>query len=794
MSVVTQQELELLRTHPQGTKLWLSIYRPSIVLACRVNDAAIALGARSITYDGVSSGSFSLVNSGMTLLVGSAAGKDDKGRIRVKSATSSVLTVAENNHINWADNDFLTVISFYEINAIYPRIIQDPADPLDVIFYKDYDIAYSNQNSVLGSFVCMGPHRAAFREAGQASIYYTASGTSNVKGDALTYSWFFEGATVTGSASQNPGNILYNTPGHYTTRLIVSNASGGTDTSYRHVSIYDRPENGTTNPILKWSLEQFSGSRDKGGYQGRIKIYQDTFEDNVIRDGSLVVIFSDNRFGDTERSIGGNAEGADSIFFVGYIVDGSIEFNYADKMVEFHIGSPSEIMKIAEGFSISVESKTSPATWFELLDMNLKRAIYHYLKWHTTCLFTMDVMFNGTDQNIQYFDADRTSIYDAVSQVIKSALIGSAISDRQGCFYLEVEGYTQGITLPSTFTLDKQDWTGEPEIEDALSDSLSFLEIGGIAYIGGTSFAYLANAPGEAPGYRGKIQRTQGLALSSQGQLNQLAGDIFAWRNSRYSSSRFITAGNLSNLDFAPQEVIGINMFPSDNNRGANFIGRRFRVESLDAIYDSRNESLRQALAFAELTTGTAGTTITIPDVPPTNGSAGGTFNVPPFTVPPLPFPPAQTSSGGIEDIFAFSSQNPLVDVNGFFNIEDVSVDTGNLIGDAGIYTFALRPNSIYWIYLKVSANPGAASTGEINLRARIYVGNPDGTGVNALSDGYTADRHSFANIITAQAALIVDTSQVDSTEVGFVYSLSLTIPGGGGDNISAQGYGFRLA
>lgn len=784
MSVVTQQEIELLRTHPQGTKLWLSIYQPSTVLACRVNDASIALGEREITYDGAS-GSYLLVNSGMTLLVGTSAGKGDKGRVRVKSITASVITVAENNHINWADNDFLTVIAFYEINAIYPRIIQDPADALDVIFYKDYDVAYSNQNSVLGSFVCMGPHRAAFREAGQATIYYTASGTSNVKSEALTYSWFFEGATVTGSSSQNPGNIYYNTPGHYTTRLIVSNASGGTDTSYRHVSVYDRPENGTTNPILNWSLEQLSGSRDKGGFQGRIKIYQTTFEDNIIRDGSLVVIFSDNRFGDTERSIGGNSEGADSIYFVGYIMDGTIEFNYADKMVEFEIGSPSEIMKIAEGFSISVESKSSPATWFELLDMNLKRAIYHYLRWHTTCMLTMDVRFNGTDQNIQYFDADRTSIYDAVSSVMKSALVGSAISDRQGCFYLEVEGYTNGITLPSTFTLDKQDWTGEPEIEDVQSDRLSFLEAGGISYSGGSSSAYLSNAPGEAPNYRGKIERFQGLALSSQAQLNQLLGDVFAWRNSRFPSNRFLTAGNLSNLDIAPQEIIGINMFPSDNSRGISFIGRRFRVESFDALYDSRNENLRHAIAFAEMTSGTAGTTITIPDVPPTNGSAGGSFNVPPFTVPPLPWPPASTG-GGIEDIW-MAHGNGDTDVDGFLKITSESIDTGGLVF-TGTYEIDARPFQYYYVYFKGNV---ANATAGANLRFRTRISLYDDGGV---VQGFEDSNTGYMDNVPFGVGTSSVVEMICNTSLGTHIKFSISLVASGTTTITWTTIGYRLA
>jgi hypothetical protein len=49
-----------------------------------------------------------------------------------------------------------------EINPVYQRIIQDPSDPMQTLWYKYSDVAYSNQNSVLGSFICMGGHYAGF--------------------------------------------------------------------------------------------------------------------------------------------------------------------------------------------------------------------------------------------------------------------------------------------------------------------------------------------------------------------------------------------------------------------------------------------------------------------------------------------------------------------------------------------------------------------------------------------------------------------------------------------------------
>ena len=153
--ILSASQLATLRSQPHSTKLYLSIYQPRTLLACQVNNSAIALGARTIAYDNVSAGTYLLVDPDMTMLIGTAAGLDDIGRIRVRSITATTITVAENT-IAWQDNQYLTIIQQVDINAIFPRIIQDPNNIEDVIFYKDYDIPYTNQNSVLGSFVCMG--------------------------------------------------------------------------------------------------------------------------------------------------------------------------------------------------------------------------------------------------------------------------------------------------------------------------------------------------------------------------------------------------------------------------------------------------------------------------------------------------------------------------------------------------------------------------------------------------------------------------------------------------------------
>lgn len=661
--IPTSAELALLRTHPQETQLWMSIYQPITVLSVQLNNATGTPGDRVIPYDNIFDGWYTAVESGMTMYVGTTPGAKDVGRVRVRSATDSTITVAENSDINWRDNLFLSVVRFWEIDAIYPRITSTGTD---TYWYKDYDIEYTNQNDYLGTFICMGPHHAGFLDGVTGTVYYTATGTHSLLGSTpLTYEWWFQGANVTGSSAETPGNVYYSTPGHYTTRLKVTDSNGMIDVSYRHVSIYDRPGVGPSVPILNWNLSSLEGDRESGGWVARMTVRDDV---SGISDGALVVIFADDRYGTTTQSIGGNAQRRQKIVFVGYIKDGSVSYNYSHSSIEFEVGSPTEIMKMAEGFSVACNSSTNPSVqdadddlipsaWVLVKDMDCRRAIYHYLRWHSTFLMTNDVQFLGTDIAIEYFDADRTSLYDAVDKLMRGTLIGNACCDRQGKLWLEVSiAATNGAisgSFPNTMLLDRQDWMGTPSIDEVLSNETSYIEMGGIYFDSmgggytGTSVAYLSAAPGDAPAYRGRVERIQGLALLSQDQLNKLNGNMFAYKNARYPQVNFDLTGNYRHIDIAPQETIKVNLSASDTPRGIVWNQKLFHPTSMSWTYKSGVGTFLPSLTLHEVTQGFPAKTQEIPPIPPANDDDGGGFEIPPIFIPPITIP-----GGGLLNIY----------------------------------------------------------------------------------------------------------------------------------------------
>lgn len=636
MTILTPAQVLLQRTQPQSTTLYLSVYKPKINLQAKVT-GTYNFGDRDISYNPIT-GSFLNVFPDSVLLLGTSPEDDDIGRIRVRSITSSTVTIAEND-FTLISGTYMTFLNYVDITAVYPRIIQNPNNTENVIFYKDYDIPYTNQNSLYGTFPCAGIHRATFVSS-TGTVYYSSTGTYNVLGYPTTYVWEFEGGTPTGSISQYPGYVAYNTPGHYKTKLTVyaSGTAGSTiDTTYRFVSVYDRPGAGDNPPVLKWELTDFSGDRSSGGYTVGLRVFENLGD---IEPNALIVLFSDDVYGNDTVSLGGNATNSSNIVFVGYVIGDTIKFNYKESYVEFKCGSVTEVMKQAEGFSVSCESKVTPTTWFELSDMTIQKALYHYLRWHSTVLQTTDFQYTGDDRYVQYFDADRGSLYDAINSFVDTGVFGETVSDRQGKVWSEITSVgweNPFVHIPHNFTLQKQDWMEEPNITERRTSEASVVEMGGILYDGAvlnTYQAYLSTAPSLTPYYRGKVQSPrEGLILNSQEQLNQISGNWVANQNAQYEDVTITLNGNYRSLDIAPQERYKFDIDSDDTLSPENLLGWAFQPVSMNWQYSPTKGTFYPQTTFHPIVTGTAGQTLLIPDAPPEIG-----YSYPSINLPPIPY------------------------------------------------------------------------------------------------------------------------------------------------------------
>jgi hypothetical protein len=705
MTSLTAAQQALVDTHPQQTDLFLSIYEPQIALQVRVTG----------TYDSTNQtvDFYSIITGSANNVVDYLFQMAEIGSERtwVRGVTGSSIRFVESDHISWpgvGTNYVITIYKYGEIIPIFPRIIQSPPASGNVIFYKMWDIPYTNQNTNLGSFICMGGHYAGF--VGDP-VYYSADGTYGADSGEPNFAWEFEGASIASSADKIPGYVSYSTPGHYRTILITTTDAGAEDKSVRYISIYDRPGQGSKTPYKSFEITNWSGSRDSYGYSTRIKLFE-AIDRNKIKDGALIVIFGDDYYDNQKASIGGNATNRSSIKLVGYVDGETIQYDYDAGYVEFEIVSPTGIMQKTECYSVSVESKVTPTTWYELKNMNCSKALYHYYHWHSTVLINCDFKFEANDKYIQYFDTDRENLHSAGNTLMEGTLKGALVSDSQGKLWCETDVSVQDniiAIMPTALSITKRDWIDQPTIEMRYYNEVSFLEMGGIWFVPATavSTALMCGCPGSSSAYFGKVERIQGLALDDQADLNSIAGNLFAFKNSHYPNVEYKLRSSYWNLDIAPQEQIKITMSADESPLNVTWASKSFAIRSVDRSYIEK--TIIPRVGLVEMTQGVGATTIVIPVIPPLTNSGGGTYT----SKPPIKqggIPPSVFSIYD-EHIYIGNAKSmdfvgPLVQatMTGTLATITVSITTGSLaglfptgttLGDVGL-SFPVYHNSIF--------------------------------------------------------------------------------------------------
>jgi hypothetical protein len=659
-----------------------------VVLETQITQPGIVKSARDITVT-ILSGDILDVDEGMTIYIGTSQGAKDIGRLRLRSGSGTTLTLAENS-VDWEDGWYLTVVRYWEPWGVYPRIDLD--DDNVPIFYKDWDIEYTDQNEDMDPVVCMGPNDAGFLNLGDIAptgsfnVWYTSSGSYNPSNSppAFTgsaFDWHFEGGTPTGSSLHHPGMVTYTGVGNFVTSLTITTADGPSFTGRRHIRVMARPENeGSEKPAGAWGLGALNGERDSGGWIGDIWMREPANPEDIV-DGALVVIFSEDYEGGIEATkIGANAENRGHILFAGYILEDTISYNPETSRVDFSIGGTSARMAELATFATALDDvregrvtgeDTPP--WSRMPYLTVDRALVHFLRWHSTVLAVADFSPTGDTLALKGADLGRGNVWDVSNSFVNSALLGQIVSDRQGKVWTEIRanviptGSSRQVadTMQDVIEITRQDWRAEVGIErGGDAGSVAYIEFGGVAWSGaatGTFDAYLSGAPGFAPHYFGSAQRVNNLALLGQDQLNQLAGNAWANLNPRYHGINIPLAGDYRFLDIAPQQRVLMTIAANDTFRRITMDQKPFIPDSMTYEYRPDQQIALVDLDVREETSGGPGETIVIPVEAPYDRPILPDWDIdfPPI-VPPDPIEPPIDPPPGSGDIIYLCTANRL--------------------------------------------------------------------------------------------------------------------------------------
>lgn len=746
----TNDEKTSFRTEGQRTELFLAIHSPATVYTARINQSFTSWDdIDELTYDG-GSGTLGDVLEGMTMYVGSSAGAFDKDMVRIrKTPGASAFYIGETSDIEYADNDYLTVVDDFDLWARRPltKLVAIDDTNVEVVKKIDYDLAYTSQHANPAPFAVMGTHTVLWLTGATVDFEPNASGSWCIDGGAITdYLWTAPGASATSGLDTATPTITYDTAGTYRVGCTVTAANGATATGYRYVFVYDDDN----PPVTQFTLERCIGDWEDGGWRFEVKLY-DQAALTEIRERALVVLFARDFYGGTEESIGPLA-GYEHVIAVGRIDGESITWNPELGEVEFMVLGPAGQMGMLPVSPINlVHSSGAAAKWDQMQGLTVDKAVWHMLQWRSTASRVMDIVnLSGDTRLLGIANAGASSLWEQIKTIGEGNILAYPVCDRYGRFYLEIDsqmletGDRAGI--PVVQEIAKTDWREDILIDCRVRAEVDRLEVSGRKFNGSKEIPLFSHAAGKVFKPYGRHETRDGLLFSSQADANTVTGLLIGWLNCRYPLISIPLASNQRLVDICPRQYVTLSIAAGDTPRGLTWSEQKLVIRRVELQHEAESGALLTDLEGETETNAELSTTWERPQTPQDNQPPQPLPELPPYEQVPLPPMP----DGGIQPppeeippetgIDTLCRDDLSYPENGPFNLFNGSRTLNSTDGSSLIIPFraALRsPAADYISAYQISASFQSRTTNTTPIGAWGAEATDDWYSVYALDDNY---------------------------------------------------------
>lgn len=755
---ITSGELNILRSEPQWSKLYLAgLEQPRVVFAAQINQTFPAWNtwdnkARDmileIAYDGVTQGAYTDIVPGMTLWIGTAAGKYDVGVARIrKAADTTKLYVGEISEIKWDDNLYLTVIDEFGLWPKHVRIVNGAV-------YMDGDISYTDQHLLFDPVPIMGSDLVLDITS---YPYQTAPGVLNaldswVFGSSISsYAWTASEGTLTGGNTATPQLTISSYPagGRIRLKLTVTAANGKSFSGYRYIHVYDashRPEN-------QCRVANVEADYETGGWAFDVEMVGDV---SYIRDRAKVVLFAEDYYNGQKISIG-QQKGRENIICEGWIDGETIEYDAEKSMVKFSVKGAWYWLDKMPGFPPGVEQKGSG--WTTISPLDVDRALWHLLHWRSTATAVMDCFLSNDSRFASAFEVPAESLWRQMIEIAQTSILANPGVDRYGRLFIQIDPQYQPVAERDgveIMTLTKLDWHDIVLAERRIIDETAMLDLSGVALTSSTSAGkpFFSLAPGHIFGRYGAIETLDRLLLENQTQANELAGLVMGRKNNPLPDIEIKLAANNRMIDLFPRQYCTFAIAAEDTVRGIVYSGRLI-PRNISIEWDEESGAILPTITFEP----ESFPELAIDGDPPANNSTEPPISPPPPPPSPLPPPGGGAPPEGPHQILMYVRQIGWVyTLNAHENDPQWFLMNGGLTQtqyagtlDAAMRLAAITPHGIYAICLD-TADPAYLG----DKRGGTYIFRAAGLGAHweqflHISEigGYDPNAPDYCRIIT---------------------------------------------
>lgn len=682
----TDTEKGLMRSEGQTIKLKLFIGTPPTVYSAQVD--AISESNDQVTEVSYKNGSGDVgqVIDGMTCIVGSTAGGQELGTVRVRSMAAGVLTIGETSDVVWASDSFLTIVDDFDIWS--RRMVYQ-----DRQFVLEGDVPYVDQFEVLAPIPVMGPTFNVLHLVGETVSLPMDGSNSWVPGGTVSdYLWTGSGpAAVTfDDATAAAPELTFDAAGLYRIQLTVT-ANGRENSGYRYVYVYD-----DAHPLISdFRISKLPTSQSDGGMSFSVEWFNTGGAS--LSERAVVVVVAEETYGDTAISLG-PIPGYEHLFTIGRIESDSIDANPELGKITFEVKGNAWWLQNTPAWPFTLQDThltlpgVSPmaVSWAAFDGLTADVGLWCLALYRSTMAKCMDIYPSGDTTRVFGSAGNLASLWASL-QGNADQIGGTVACDRYGRLFQQVDPQLVPTSdrggIPVVMELTKQDWSGQIIISRRQHPATSRYDMAGTFYDGNRFETMRSIAPGNSLMRSGGVETKSNLMVASQARGNELAGLLLARSNNPIPVVDITLAGNNRLIDIAPAQYLTLSLAAEDSPSGIVWTSKKLIVRRMDFTYESENGYLQIELECEPETSGPAGVTIAPPQSSPSNNP------------PPSP-PPPGSDPGWIPNTWFPPVVPPIVGTcggdTGFTNMHNLGFDPLVLGGPGGKFeSFCYFPCSI---------------------------------------------------------------------------------------------------
>lgn len=538
------------------------------IALARINQASFAFPLTQITVDNTVE--WSAIKTGMAFSIGTTQyGTDTTWGVVRKAPTSTILYIdakgrgdsgyARDIAADLADNQYVTIYKHRPPWGLLSAIRGG-------IFYKQYDIAYSDQGSSPAPLAQFGTWRQAFVDevTGTATLTFNSAPGNDPSGKSrdsfawgaktiIARQWSGDGGVAVGS--ETGSSVTYEfEPGFYVVELELEDSDGKLHSGFRYVWI--NTKTGVNAPLnTRFRCNISNDAQDAIGRSLNLTVFGDS-DDSDLYPGQGVLITEPAYFGGEPLDV----EDQRVHTYVGYAPEHTITRTRTLKSVEVKLESPMHYARRIPQVTQQMSEVATPLNWSQATSVlsNPVGAVWYQLAHHAPQLLQAhDFIFKAGLKSLrkQSFVWPQMGGIGQAFDMVAELMSGKIGNRSDGALVMALDGAFMEQADRDAL-VNKFDWQ-EGDIVGQLSHSKLFTpRIGqakaySFAYDGGSEpRAYGAVAPDDTQGQgtgRAEIAVIvpPSTAVAELLRTRQIAGHKYAFDNGLTGQFNFVADRNI---------------------------------------------------------------------------------------------------------------------------------------------------------------------------------------------------------------------------------------------------------